>query len=112
MNGTKHCKTIKDKKHLDQFLKIQEVELLIKQRKVKGEHNIKNWIKMYLTEYDSISPTSPVVVILWTIPWIENKSKDKFEYDALLLILRIKLVKLTSSFEMSEQISLIDDETK
>ena len=42
----------------------------------------------------------------------ENKSKDKFEYDALLLILRIKLVKLTSSFEISEQISLIDDETK
>ena len=112
INGIRHCMIIKEKKHLNQFLKTHDVELLIKQRKAKGEHNIKNWIRMYLTEYDSINPKRPVVVILWIIPCIENKSKDKFALAALLLILRIKLVKLTSSFDKSEHISLIDDESK
>jgi hypothetical protein len=38
----KHCRTIKEKKHLDQFLKIHDVELFIRHRKAKGEHIIKN----------------------------------------------------------------------
>ena len=50
IKGKKACRISKENRLLAQERKIQEVEVLIKLKREKGQNNINTWTKTYLIE--------------------------------------------------------------
>ena len=66
----------KDKKHLNQDLKIQYVDVFIKDKKIIGDDNTNTCTIIYLSEYENSRFKSPTDINPFIIPSNENKSKE------------------------------------
>ena len=70
------CSNSNDIKFFIQVLKNQEVLRVIRERKAKGESNIKTFTIIYLSEYENSKFKRPIDTKLFIIPSKENKLKE------------------------------------
>ena len=90
----KTCISKRENSVLNQLLKIQEVEELIKDKIAKGEKRTKTSIKIYLKEYIKIKLKKPTETKLFIIP-----SKEKI-LNSLVLMLILLFIEMINSAKL------------